>query len=143
MNPKDIARQISEDPDVPESLRILILDDDPHPDDPENPAKAGQFRIKQFNRKFIGNIVKWVMTAEEAIAELAENDWDAVFLDHDLGGETYVESGPGTGYEVAVWLERNPDRQPAQIFIHSLNTSGRDRMKAALPKAVIAPFAWK
>lgn len=134
---------ITEDPDVAESLRILILDDDPHPDDPDNFSKAGQFRIKAFKKKFIGHVVKWVRTAEQAIDELANNDWDVLFLDHDLGGEIYVDSGPGTGYEVAVWLEKNPDRQPPQIFLHSLNSVGRQNMQAALPNATQTPFAWK
>ncbi len=129
-----------------ESLRILILDDDPNPDDPQNPAKVGQTRIPGFRRKFIGHNIKWVMTATEAIAELSDNPegyWDVLCLDHDLGGVPYVKSGPGTGYEVAVWLERNPEKKPPQIFLHSLNRVGRDNMKAALPEAVHAPFAWK
>ena len=124
-------------------MRILILDDDPNLDDPENPTKAGQNRIRAFKHKFIGHNIEWVRTAAEAINALASEDWDALFLDHDLGGETYVRSGPGTGYEVAVWLERNPSRKPPQIFLHSLNTVGRDNMKAALPEAQHAPFAWR
>ena len=114
--------------------------------DPENPAKVGQTRIPAFRRKLIGHNVEWVTTATEAIALLAENPegyWDVIFLDHDLGGQAYVKSGPGTGYEVAVWLERNPEKKPAQIFLHSLNKVGRDNMKAALPEAEHAPFAWK
>jgi len=121
----------------------LILDDDPDYDDPQNPAKAGKNRITAFRKKLIGNDITWVMTAADAIEALANNDWDVLFLDHDLGGEAYVKSGPGTGYEVAVWLERNPTRKPPQIFLHSLNTVGRDNMKGALLEAIHAPFAWK
>lgn len=124
-------------------MRILILDDDRDFDEPDNLEKAGRIRIPAFKRKFIGHNVVWVQTATEAIAALANEDWDALFLDHDLGGEAYVQSGPGTGYEVAVWLEQHPDRKPPQIFLHSLNPAGRDNMKAALPEAIHAPFAWK
>lgn len=127
-------------------MRVLILDDDPDPNDPQNPARVGRNRIPQFRRKLIGHNVEWVKTAAEAISMLANNPegyWDAIFLDHDLGGVAYVKSGPGTGYEVAVWLERHPEKKPAQIFLHSLNTVGRDNMKAALPEAEHAPFFWK
>ena len=116
-------------------LNILILDDDPNKD-----------RIPAFKKKFIGNNVVWVQTAPEAIELLDKAEpsyWDAIFLDHDLGGQAYVPSGPGTGYEVAKWLESHPDKKPKQIFLHSLNPVGRDNMKAALPEAEHAPWAWK
>jgi hypothetical protein len=47
------------------------------------------------------------MTASEAIEYLNSFEFDAVFLDHDLGEKTMVASGPGTGYEVAVMLKSN------------------------------------
>jgi CheY-like chemotaxis protein len=124
-------------------MNILILDDDPNPEDP---SKCGENRIAAFRRKFISHSVEWVKTATEAIAMLAEKPdgyWDALFLDHDLGGESYVPSGPGTGYEVACWLEKHPEKKPGQIFLHSLNPVGRDNMKSALPEAQHAPWAWQ
>ena len=110
--------------------KILILEDNAE-------------RSKAFRRKFIGNCVTIVAEACEVIALLGAENWDALFLDHDLGGEVMVESGPGTGYEVACWLEQNSDRKPEQIVIHSANPVGRLKMKAALPDALVCPFAWK
>jgi len=69
--------------------------------------------------------------------------YDILSIDHDLGGKTYVESGEGTGYEVAEWLYENPDRKPKEIYLHSLNSAGRKNMKNVLPESVEAPFAWK
>ena len=65
-------------------------------------------------------------------------------MDHDLGGKIYVESGPGTGYEVACWLEdpENKGHVPDHIVLHSLNTVGRKKMNMALPQAVDCPGAW-
>jgi hypothetical protein len=67
---------------------------------------------------------------------------DILFLDHDLGGTIMQKSGPGTGYEVAQWLEQHSKYQPRYIVIHSFNPDGAMRMNAALPKAMRIPGAW-
>lgn len=89
---------------------------------------------------FVHHTAVIVETAKEAIDELGKNSWDIVFLDHDLGGSEMVASGPGTGYEVAKWLENNSDKQPPEIVIHSFNPEGARKMKAALPSAKVEPF---
>jgi len=110
--------------------RILILEDDHN-------------RHTQFRHKFKGYDLTIVETAKECIDELkAKTHFDALFLDHDLGGQQMVESGDNTGYEVAKWLEENPEYQPNEIYLHSLNPYGRRNMKAALPKAFEAPLLW-
>jgi hypothetical protein len=55
-----------------------------------------------------------------------------------------VESGgkEPTGYDVAKWLSENPDRQPNQIYIHSLNTVGARNIHNILPSSKLAPKAW-
>jgi CheY-like chemotaxis protein len=110
-------------------MKILVLDDD------EN-------RLIIFRRKLIGHVVTCVTTSTEAIQQLESYQFDVVCLDHDLGGQAFVESGPGTGYEVAQWLATNENRQPQQIFIHSFNEPAAKRMHGLLPKAVVAPGLW-
>jgi CheY-like chemotaxis protein len=110
-------------------MNILILEDSVE-------------RQKLFTKKFGEHILVMVDSAKSAIEELQSQKWDTVMLDHDLGGEYGVDSGPGTGYEVAKWLSENPQHKPHQIIIHSANPVGRDRMKAELPEAIIAPFIW-
>ncbi len=99
-------------------------------------------RMKGFYRRLVGNNVVHVETPAACIAYLKKGGFDVLFLDHDLGGQVHVPSGPGTGYEVAVWLEENPQYQPEQIFVHSLDPVGSKNILAALPKAQAYPFAW-
>ena len=110
-------------------MKILVLDDDIN-------------RLKMFRQKFIGNDLKTVVDAQSAIALLKNERFDLVSLDHDLDGKQYVPSGPGTGYEVAEWLSKHPDRNPKQVVLHSLNGPARERMNAILPKAFQAPGYW-
>jgi CheY-like chemotaxis protein len=110
-------------------MNVLVLEDD-----------AGRQKI--FARNLIGTDFLIVETAADAIQALEAHSWDYLFLDHDLGGEQMVESGPGTGYEVAEWLVNNPAKQPPNIIIHSFNPSGAENMKRALPSAIVAPGCW-
>ena len=110
-------------------MKILVLDDD-------------QNRLDQFKQRLIGHVACCVKTAPETIRKLAEEPWDVLFLDHDLGGTTYAPSGPGTGYEVAKWLAEHEDRKPGQIVIHSFNAPGSQNMKSVLPEAFYNPGAW-
>lgn len=91
--------------------RILWLDDD-------------AYRTKHIKPSFIGKgAFTWVKTAEECIEQLkADKVWDWVFLDHDLGGEIFVESGrEDCGMEVVRWIV---EKQPiiSHIIIHTANS---------------------
>ena|ERR1700723_2550299 len=62
-------------------------------------------------------------TAQETIDVLAnkENEFELVFLDHDLGGETYVDSsGKNTGMEVVRWIVANKPKV-GKFVVHSCN----------------------
>jgi CheY-like chemotaxis protein len=111
-------------------MRILVLEDDPE-------------RHKYFRQLAIENDLTIVETSSECIILLYNHTYDCLFLDHDLGGQVYVNSDlPNTGYEVAKWLEGHPERKPKNIIIHSLNGVGAQRMNQALPEALYIPFAW-
>ena len=100
-------------------MKILILDDDLN-------------RHGFFNNALRHEDVTNVYTSKECIEELKKEDWDIVFLDHDLGGQVYVESGEYTGYEVALFLEQNPEYKPPKVIIHSLNPQGARNMQMAI-----------
>jgi len=88
--------------------RILFLDDDP--------ARAEIFLAE--NPEAV-----WVETASECIARL-EEPWDEVHLDHDLGGERFVDlSREDCGMEVVRWLclEPHPHLLRTQFLVHSHN----------------------
>lgn len=110
--------------------KILILED-------------SKERILLFRRNFINAEIDYAKTAQEAIEFLKNNNnYFAVFLDHDLGDQIYTASNENSGYGVATWLEQNPQHKPENIFVHSLNSSGRANIQRALPEAKSTPFAW-
>ncbi|MFA7219142.1 MAG: cyclic-phosphate processing receiver domain-containing protein [Synergistaceae bacterium] len=115
-------------------IKIMVLEDDKE-------------RIKVFrsNMEVEGVSLTFTDLVPACISALELCEYDYLFLDHDLGGKTYVPSDgeEKTGWHVAKWLSENPNRKPANIFLHSLNEAGRKNMKSLLPEAVELPFAWK
>lgn len=110
-------------------MKILILEDNPQ-------------RHIQFEEDLKNHDICIVDVVDTTISLLKNEKWDALFLDHDLGGHVRVEPGTEpTGYDVAVFLEENKHLQPPLMVIHSHNTVGAERMKAALPNARIIPFS--
>lgn len=69
-------------------------------------------------------------TAKEAIKYLSTFEIETVSLDHDLG-----PASAGTGYDVACWLEANPENLPFRASCHSQNPVGARRIRAALASA--------
>jgi hypothetical protein len=113
-------------------MRILILDDDLK-------------RHTAFARNLIGHEVVHAETVTTTIHHLNKGEvFDAVFLDHDLGGEVYVESGGDkpTGYDVATWLLFNSERCPNIVIIHSFNKTGALKMKALLDEQDISALLY-
>jgi hypothetical protein len=110
-------------------MRILILEDD------EN-------RNVYFRRNFAPNEIVITDDSKECIKLLVDENWDMLFLDHDLGGQQMVSSGENTGYEVAQFLEENSIFVPPRVVIHSFNPIGARNMHQALPRATVMPGAW-
>lgn len=102
-------------------MRVLILDD-------------SEIRHRRFKEKFSleTDILTHTYTVEECIEAMTNNEYDMVCLDHDLGGQEMVPSGPGTGYEVCEWMVQNQDRVPNIVILHSFNPPGRDNMSRLL-----------
>lgn len=106
--------------------RILIVEDDAE-------------RCAWFNQRFSGLILDVTCEVAQATAWLGERDYSMIMLDHDLAEEHYFSNehdDERTGYGVALWLARHPDRQrDATILIHSLNYVGAQRMLDTLREA--------
>lgn len=102
-------------------MRIFILEDDP-------------VRIKHlFRENLIGHALTIVETVDAAIEQLAQHEFDLIFLDHDLGGKQYVDpKDEPTGQDVADWLSQRDDR--TTVIIHSCNTVGAERMEKTLKR---------
>lgn len=92
----------------------------------------------------------WVKTAQEAISLLKSGEVERASLDHDLEPEHYPSDVPegmsweesgnyniwkmtGTGYDVCLWLESNPEFYPVGgVRVHSANPVGAARMRKML-----------
>ncbi len=111
-------------------MRILILEDE-------------SIRREEFEKCFKDGSITFCDTADQAIKLLNEEQWDEVWLDHDLGdynGKRFLNPYTNNGYVVAQWLEKHPRKKPKTIYIHSINSVGAANMKSALPEAIQIPF---
>ena len=109
---------------------ILFLDD--------SRARINYFRSKVPNATI-------VMSAQKCIEKLSRGDeYEILFLDHDLGGEVYVDShSKNSGMEVVRWIEsHNPIIK--QIIVHSHNYYAAqdmvDRLRKKKYKADAVPY---
>lgn len=111
-------------------MKIFILEDDP--------ARVAAFRVA-----LAGTMLSTSDNVEESKLILEEvKDFDALFLDHDLGGEIYVDSQESnTGYQLAKWIAESGMHYP-QIFIHSMNAVGASNMKIALADSADEVFQY-
>ena len=104
-------------------MKILFLDD-------------RQERIDVAEERYKDDDLAIVRTAEEAIEELRKRSWKLVCLDHDLGGEAYVNSKrKDCGMEVVRWMTeyRGPLALIAEkVIIHSSNLNAAMEMYSAL-----------
>lgn len=101
-------------------ISVFLLDDDP-------------FRHGWFKRRFEKDHLDIAQTVEEAKKFLAENFYDAIFLDHDLLPHHYGSSNhsdyENTGYAVAEFLSQNPELQrAATIIVHTRNADAAIQM---------------
>ena len=106
--------------------RVLIVEDD-------------EARCAWFRERLAGSTLDVTCDVGVAVRWLAERDYRAVLLDHDLSDEHYFTNEPDderTGYAVARWLAEHPDAQRgALIIVHSLNYTGARRMVEVLRDA--------
>ena len=109
-------------------MNILFLDDNT-----ERLANAKKFINNVISLSSENEIVK-TTNAEDTILKLEHYAFDTVFLDHDLGGEVYVDSGrEDCGMEVVRWLVANKQNNIKVIIVHSWNTvAGAEMVKKLL-----------
>jgi hypothetical protein len=107
--------------DVPRK-RIFILEDDPE-------------RIRAFRANLL-HCDLTVATDIEAAKRAWQPPYDVASLDHDLGGEQYVNSANyNTGAEFVRWLTRfrpNLIEEATTVYVHSYNPEGASLMLSDL-----------
>lgn len=106
-------------------------------------------RIAEFKREVSANQPDWLVdtarTAPEAIKFLKTHAYDWLFLDHDLGGEVFVDSRhPNCGMEVVRYIEKYLPRVKEGIVVHTWNIPAgiemADRLRRAGYKCFRLPF---
>lgn len=102
-------------------MRILFLDD----------MKS---RRDVFKQKSIGCSVDFATTAQEAIDFLRKNEYDAIYLDHDLEDEHYQcnKDDHEDGRFVAKKLLEMAQHHGKTVIVHSLNSNGRANIRSIL-----------
>jgi hypothetical protein len=106
-------------------IYIFLLDDDVR-------------RHRWFRKRFQNDSLDIAETVADAKVFLSENNYDAIFLDHDLLPEHYEgeTDDEKTGYAIAAWLAENPKIQPAAtVLVHTRNADAAIRMVEKLRKA--------
>ena len=106
-------------------LLILVLDD-------------SKKRLSAFEKNWgssRNNTVVTSTTVSNTITNLKKCKWDILFLDHDLGTKE-------TGYDVAKWLNNNPEHKPKTIVCHSMNYAGAKNIQHVLPGTLYHPIVW-
>jgi len=121
-----LMRSYYENEEAAKQKRIFILEDDP-------------FRIRQFCEALLHCDVT-IRTNVEAAKAAWNPPYDVVSLDHDLGGETYVDSShENTGYQFTKWLCQEP-RDVKKYYVHSYNPDGATNMLHELLKADVVVY---
>jgi len=71
----------------------------------------------------------WVQayTSDQAISMLAENTFDEVSFDHDLGGDD-------TSRRVILWICENDIPWPPVVRVHSMNNVGREWLEGMVKR---------
>ena len=115
-------------------INVLILDD----------VQARHHLIGSTLERKFGSAqvtIHSVYDKEAALTALCSQDYDLIYLDHDLGDGSREVSGA----HVAKFLSEHPDCQrQAKIIVHSMNPPGANRMLGWLkdrPKVRYIPFA--
>ena len=98
-------------------------------------------RQKAFKEKFKEHQLTICDNVNDSKQLLLDNQYDLICLDHDLGGEAFVDSNYyNTGYTLAKFILENNIK--SKVVIHSLNPVGAKNIKFILPEAEIYPGFW-
>jgi len=108
-------------------MHIFVLEDDPN-------------RVARFKRELIGHAVEFTEHVSKANMLLDGEKFDLLFLDHDLGGEIFVDhTKEETGYHVAQHIPRTQNKNTPAV-VHSCNMVGAKNMSNYLENCVCIPF---
>jgi CheY-like chemotaxis protein len=110
-------------------MKVLVLDD-------------AQERLDAFKKNLPKEaLLKIAITSTETIGYLATDNFDVLFLDHDV-----PDINVSTGLNVTIYLNLrrivSGIPEPKRIVIHSRNYFGSNALKQLLPNAICWPGVW-
>lgn len=109
-------------------MKIFILEDN-------------ERRMVKFRRELIGHNIDHAVSVEDGTSFVVNNKYDLIFLDHDLGGEEFVDSfADNTGYKLAEFIASFTPNKETPCIVHSCNPAGADNIIRILPHAIKVPF---
>lgn len=122
-------------------MKVLFLDD----------MKS---RRDEFQKNSIGHVVHFATNAQECLDLLKNNEYDVIYLDHDLESEHYQsnEDHHEDGRFVAKHMIDMPQHHGKVVIVHSLNPDGRQNILSILkhnyivylgPESFKVPEIWK
>lgn len=98
-------------------------------------------RMVKFRRELIGHTIHHATTVESGTDYVANNKYDLLFLDHDLGGKENVNSfTESTGYQLAEFIASFTPNKNTPCVVHSCNPAGADNIVSVLPHALKVSF---
>lgn len=113
--------------DGEDKIRILVVEDDPT-------------RLEWFQKEFNGQDLTLATTAAAGVKYVNDEEFDVIFLDHDLGGRVFVDSeDDNTGCAVAKHIKASINAK-TPVLIHSWNPAGARNIQTVLKHAVYIPF---
>jgi CheY-like chemotaxis protein len=107
-------------------MHILILEDSAH-------------RIAWFKAALKEHKLIFCAHARAAKQALRKNQFDLIFLDHDLHGEPVDPESENSGCEVAHYIAEHEIE--SIVVIHSENPLGSDAMAAILENSYVIPYS--
>lgn len=110
-------------------MKILILEDDAE-------------RMKAFAKKLQEYDFDYTDNAQEAIEYLKKNNYNLIYLDHDLGGKQLEWDEDNCGMTVAEYIAEHPLPSTSRVVIHSFNVVAAQRMLRIIPGSVYIPGVW-
>jgi CheY-like chemotaxis protein len=118
------------------NFKILLLEDN-------------LIRVKEYKNRFKELAIKFdlvhIETTKKCLELLRQTEFDIILLDHDLGGETFVNTDrEDCGSEVARQINLNKTliKGNPLIVIHSFNSDAATYMKSLIPNSLFIPGFW-
>jgi hypothetical protein len=123
---------------MPDTVKFMVLEDDP------NRVEQFQKRFREFSeRNGIHVSPKFTDNVDDFMVIMRAENFDVVFMDHDLGGRVFVDSvDKTTGAEAARQLKaKGLVEKNGNFIIHSLNQAGALNIANEVGGRLI-PFVW-